>query len=84
MSFTAGPNGFGLWSRKTGTWTAIPGAAMRCAQNPNTGALTVVNVRGEIWQSAKGDGSDWIKLDGSAVDVCDGPSGLIVVGTGPA
>lgn len=84
MSFTAGPDGFGIWSHKSGAWVKLPGAAMRIAQNPCSGVLTVVNVRGEIWQSAKGDGSDWVKLDGQAVDVCDGPNGLVVVGVDPA
>lgn len=84
MSFTAGPNGFGLWKRTPQGFTQLPGQAMRVAQNPTTGAVTIVNVRGEIWQSVKGDGSDWNHLPGSAVDLCDGPSGLIVVGTNPA
>jgi hypothetical protein len=84
VSFTAGPNGFGIWKLTPKGWARLPGEAMRIAQHPVTGALTVVNVRGEIWRSPKGDGSDWGKLTGSAVDVSDGPQGLVVVGTDPA
>lgn len=83
MSFTAGPNGFGIWKFDGSGWVKLPGEAMRVTQHPTSGALTVVNVRGEIYRSAKGDGSDWTKLPGSAVDIADGPSGLVAVGTDP-
>lgn len=84
MSFIAGPNGFGV-HRWNGTgFDTIGGGLMRIAQNPVTGVLTGVNVQGQIWQSKRGDGSDWTQLPGAGVDVCDGPSGLIVVGVDPA
>lgn len=83
MTFTAGPNGFGIYLNKGQGFVKLPGQAMRITQHPGTGALTIVNVRGEIWRSAKGDGSDWARVPGQAVDVADGPSGLAVVGTDP-
>lgn len=70
-------------------------AAMRVAANPglpgpNPNAVLVCNVHGEISYSAKGDGSDWLRVvdsggGGQAVDVAIGSGGICyLVGTGPA
>lgn len=83
MSFTAGPNGFGLDRWNGSGFDSFPGILMRICQHPTSGSLAGVNVRGEIFVSDKGDGSDWRQLPGLAVDLCWGPSGLIVVGTAP-
>lgn len=84
MSFVAGPNGFGVVRLTAGGWEKVPGSLMRIAADPTSPAIAGVNVRGEIYVSAAGDGSDWKQIPGSGVDVAFSRSGqLYVVATDP-
>ena len=87
--FTPGPNGFKpyLLSADGKSYQPLPGALMRIAVDPRPGHLDIygVNLKGEVWHSAKGDGTDWNRLPGHGVDVAVRSDGrLVIVGTSPA